>query len=143
MEENQSLLELQVDREASTNLMEVSRWGKFLGLLILIGVGLVIILCLFLWGRMARTLIPADEIDSSSRSLMQIILIGALVIAGAVVGILMSFLIKAGTRIRLGIQNRDQLLFNSGLASLKNYFTMYGVIAIIGLFFSLIALLIN
>jgi hypothetical protein len=143
MEENQSLLELQVDREASTNLMEVSRWGKFLGLLILIGVGLFIILCLFLWGRMARTLIPTDEIDSSSRSLMQIALIAVIVIAGAVVGILMSFLIKAGTRIRLGIQNRDQLLFNSGLASLKNYFTMYGVIAIIGLFFSLIGLLIN
>lgn len=140
MEENQSLLDLQVDREAAQQLTEVSRWAKLLGLLISIGFGLCFLLIVILWGKFASALIPKDELDTQNVQITRIAVIVVLLIAGVIVGIMMSFLIKGANRIRLGIQNRDQLLFNSGLNSIKNYFAMYGVLALIGLFFELIAL---
>lgn len=139
MEENQSLLELQVDKEAANNLIEFSRWAKLLGLLVIIGFGLLFILMIFLWGRFA-TLFPNETTDKPSDDLARIGVIVILLIVGVIVGIMMSFLIKGANRIRLGIQNRDQLLFNSGLNSIKNYFAMYGVFALLGLFFQLLSL---
>jgi magnesium-transporting ATPase (P-type) len=143
MEENQSLLELQVDRDAATNLLEVSRWGKFLGLLVSIGIALFFVMFIIVWGAISKTLIPQEETDPQATRLGMIFAFAFLVIIGGVVVLLMSFLIKGANRIRKGIQNRDQMLFNSGLASLKNYFVMYGVLALIVLFISLLALLIN
>jgi hypothetical protein len=144
MEENQSLLELQVDRDAATNLLEVSRWGKFLGLLVSIGIGLFFVMCIVVWGALSKTMFPtADEVDPQATRLGMIFAFTFLVIIGGVVVLLMSFLIKGANRIRRGIETRDQLLFNSGLASLKNYFVMYGVLALVALFISLLALLIN
>jgi hypothetical protein len=143
MEENQSLLELQVDKDASNNLLEVSRWAKFLGILVIIGVSLIFVMILLIWSRLAPLFMTGGEINSGEETLGLVVVVIVFAIFGVIVGILMSFLIKGANRIRTGIQNRDQLLFNSGLASIKNFFTMYGVLALIGLFFSLIALLTN
>jgi hypothetical protein len=143
MEENQSLLDLQVDRDAASNLLEVSRWGKLLGLLISIGFGLFLILMVVLWGRFSSALFTRDEADSANAQMVRIVFIIVFLIIGVVLGIMMSFLIKGANRIRAGIQNRDQLLFNSGLNSIKNYFAMYGVIALIGLFFELLGLVVK
>jgi hypothetical protein len=143
MEENQSLLDLQVDKDASNNLLEVSRWAKFLGILVVIGVSLIFVMVLLIWNRLSALFITADSTNSDQERLGFIMVIIFFLIFGALVGLLMSFLIKGANRIRSGILNRDQLLFNSGLASIKNFFTMYGILALIGLFFSLIALLIN
>ena len=143
MEENQSLLELEVDKDAANNLTEVSRWGKFLGFLVCIGLGLIFLLIIFLWNKMEPILIPREDPDALSVTATRIMLIIVFLGAAAVIGILMSFLIKGANRIRLGIQNRDQLLFNSGLNSLKNYFMMYGILTLIGIFLSLLALAIQ
>jgi hypothetical protein len=140
MEENQSLLDLQVDREAAQQLTEMSRWAKFLGLLTSIGLALIFLLMIVLWSRFAALLFPRDEVDQQSLQLGRIMLIAVILIVALVVGIMVNFLIKGANRIRQGINARDQLLFNSGLNSLKNYFAMYGVIALIGLFFELLGL---
>jgi hypothetical protein len=63
-----------------------------------------------------------------------------LIIVIAIVAVLMSFLIKGANRIRAGIQNRDQVLFNNGLGNLKNFFVMYGVLAVLGMVFTLLGL---
>ena len=64
-----------------------------------------------------------------------------MIIICAVVVVLMMFLIKGANGIRNGLLNKDQITFNIGLANLKNYFVMYGILGIIGLFFALIGLL--
>jgi hypothetical protein len=137
------LLDLQVDRDAASNLTEVSRWAKLLGLLISIGFGLFFLLMIILWGRFSSLLFPKDELGTQSAQMGVIFIVAALVVIALIVGIMMNFLIKGANRIRLGIHNRDQLLFNSGLNSIKNYFAMYGVIALIGLFFELLGLVIK
>jgi len=143
MEENQSLLDLQVDRDAANNLTEVSRWSKLFALIVIIGFGLLFILIFALWGRISTTLFAKDEVDAKNVQYLRIGMIFAFLVIGTIVGIMMSFLIKGGNRIRKGILNRDQIMFNSGLGSIKNYFVMYGVIALIGIFFSLLGLAIK
>ena len=140
MEENQSFLELQVDQEAATNLTEISRWGKLLGLLTVIGLGLLFAFFIILSGKLAGYMLVKEDAKTTDVALVRIGMFIAFGIFGAILGILMSFLIKGANRIRLGLRNKDQLLFNSGLASLKNYFTMYGILMLIALFFSLIGL---
>ncbi|MEO5561822.1 MAG: hypothetical protein ABIR18_00280 [Chitinophagaceae bacterium] len=141
MEENQSFLELQVDQQASANLNEVSRWGKFFGLIVLVGMLLLFVLFTVFWTKLIGAFNALDQTDSQNVEMVRIVMIIVFVIVGVIVGIMMSFLIKGANRIRTGIRNKDQMLFNSGLANLKNYFAMYGVIAIIGIFFALIGLL--
>jgi hypothetical protein len=143
MEENQSLLDLQVDRDAASNLIEATRWGKLLGLITTIGFGLFVILIFFLWGKFSNVIFPNDEVDKKNLEMLRMAFVVVFLIVGVVLWIMMNFLIKGANRIRLGIQNRDQLLFNSGLNSIKNYFAMYGVLALLGLFFELLSLVTN
>jgi hypothetical protein len=143
MEDNQSLLELKVDTEAASNLTEACRWGKLLAILALIAFGLVVIIVLALQSVIISQFFAIDELQESNSSLIVVTLVTAFLVAGVIVGILLSFLLKATNRIRNGIQNKDQLLFNQGLASLKSYFIMYGIISIIGLVFTLFSFLNN
>ena len=143
MEENPSFLELKVDQQMSATLAEVSRWGKFLAVLVIVAIGLFFLMVILLWGRLAGQFLTLEEIQGSGADLLMAGLIVVFAIVGAIVGILMSFLIKAANRVRSGILNQDQLLFNSGLANLKNYFAMYGVLGILGLLFTFLGLLFN
>ena len=143
MEENQSFLELKVDEQLSANLTEVSRWGKFLAILVIVAIGLLFLMVILLWGRLAGQFLTLEEIQGTGADLLMVGLIVVFAIVGAIVGILMSFLIKGANRIRNGIRNNDQMLFNSGLANLKNYFAMYGVLGILGLLFTFLGLLFN
>jgi len=141
MEENQSFLELQVDKETSENLSEAARWGKLLGVMVLGAIGLLLLLVILMGRQLTSLFLTSSEMQGSSGDLFIIGLIGGVVFVGAIVGILMSFLIKGANRIRNGILRKDQILFNSGLANLKNYFAMYGILGILGLLFSMLGLL--
>jgi heme/copper-type cytochrome/quinol oxidase subunit 2 len=143
MEDNPSFPELQINQEATVRLTEASRWGKFFGILVLCGTGLFFLLVLFLWNRIAGQLLVKEDTDEQTLQILKIFVIAVVLIMGVIAGVLMSFLVKGANRIRNGIRNNDQLLFNSGLSSLRNYFSMYAVLGIIGLFFSLIGLLIR
>jgi len=143
MDENQSFLELQVDQDLSANLMEASRWGKFLAVMVIVAIGLFFLMAILLSGRLAGQFLTVEQMQGNGADLLMVGLIVGFAIIGIIVGILMSFLIKGANRIRNGIRNKDQMLFNSGLANLKNYFVMYGVLSILGLLFSFLGLLKN
>jgi len=55
-----------------------------------------------------------------------------IIIAG-IVFLLMYFLFRGSILIKKGIETKSQDMFNNGLASLKAYFMMYGILAIIAL----------
>ena len=141
MEENQSFLELQVDKEASENLTEAARWGKLLGIMVIGAIGLLLLLIILMGKQVTSQFLTTSEMQGSDGDILIIGLIGGLAFIGAIVGILMSFLIKGTNRIRHGIIRKDQILFNNGLANLKNFFAMYGILGIIGLLLSMLGLL--
>lgn len=141
MEENQSLLELEVDNEASANLTEVSKWGKFLAIIVLVALGMIVLLVAFIWSKLGTLLSTTDDMPPEAVSVTKVMIVIALLIGGAIVGVLMSFLIKGANQVRYGVVNKDQVIFNSGLANLKNYFVMSGILGILGLLFSLLGFL--
>ena len=142
MEENQSFLELQVDKGASEGLSEAARWGRLLAVMVLVALGLLLLLIIFMGKQFGELVLTTEEMQGNGGDLVMVGLIVALVFVGVIAGILMSFLIKGANRIRNGIRDKDQLLFNSGLANLKNYFAMYGILGILGLLMALLGLLI-
>ena len=136
MQEDQSILELRVDEETTANLTEVSRWAKFMGILVLVAIGLVFLMCAFLWNRIPTLFSARADADLSNQ--VKISLLIFLIFVAGVVGVLMYFLIKGANCIRAGLRNRDQYLFTIGLGYLRNYFIMYGVMGIITLLLNLI-----
>ena len=138
MEDNRSFLELQVDQQVADNLSEASRWAKLLAVIGLIGMGLLFFVLLFLRNKIAEQFLTKDEMSNESGIVGFALLAGFLFFA-AIVGVLLNFLIRGANQIRQGINSRDQYLFNRGLSNLGNYFTMYGILGILGLVFSLLA----
>jgi hypothetical protein len=135
MEENRSLLDMGVDASAQNNLIETSRWSKLMAILILVAMGLSVLMLVFAWNSMAEIMMWGPDAQGAGA-----IVAVMLIIVIAIVAVLMSFLIKGANRIRAGIQNRDQVLFNNGLGNLKNFFVMYGVLAVLGMVFTLLGL---
>ena len=138
MEENQSILELQVDQTASNSLSDASRWAKFLSIAGFVCMGLLLIFFLAMQSQIASALsrlVPGFSDFSSLGMLIAIIIIFV-----GIVCLLMYFLLRASTLIRRGIETRSQEVFNNGLASLKSFFTIYGVLSIIGLVLNLVSI---
>lgn len=138
MEENQSILELQVDQTASKNLSDVTRWAKFLSITGLVCMGVMVIFFIVMRSQIAGALsqlIPGfSEIDSFG------MLISIVVIGAGLVCVLMYFLFRGSVLIRKGIESKNQEIFNNGLASLRAYFTMYGVLAVVGLVINMVTI---
>ncbi len=138
MEENQSFLELQVDQTASKNLSDAARWAKFLSITGFVCMGLMVIFFIAMQSRITNALsqvIPGfRDIDSFG------FLVAVIIIAAGIVCLLMYFLFRGSILIKKGIETKSQEIFNNGLASLKAYFTMYGILAIIGLVSNLVSI---
>ena len=131
MEEDQSILELQVDQTASKNLSEVSRWAKFLSITGFVFMGCMLIVFIAMRSQITSTLsqvIPGfAEVNSLG------VLVAFFIIIAGIVFLLMYFLFRGSILIKKGIETKSQDMFNNGLASLKAYFMMYGILAIIAL----------
>jgi len=129
MAENQSFLELQVDQTASKNLSEVARWARFLSITGFVCMSLMVIFFVSMQSRLAAAM---SQIVPGFSDLNGIGVLLTIIIIAAVVGcLLLYFLFRGSTLIKRGIETKNQEVFNSGLASLKAYFTMYGILAIV------------
>ena len=129
--DDQSILELQVDQTASKNLSEVSRWAKFLSITGFVFMGCMLIVFIAMRSQITSTLsqvIPGfAEVNSLG------VLVAFFIISAGIVFLLMYFLFRGSILIKKGIETKSQDMFNNGLASLKAYFMMYGILAIIAL----------
>ena len=138
MEENQSILELQVDQTASKNLSDATRWAKFLSITGFACMGLMVIFFIAMQSQITSALsqvIPGfSNIDSFG------ILMAVIIIVAGIVGLSMYFLFRGSILVKKGIETKSQEIFNNGLASLKTYFIIYGIIAIIGLISNLVSI---
>jgi hypothetical protein len=131
MEENsqEPLMDLSVDHYAANSLNETARWTKFISIVGLIGVALLL-LCLLFAGTVITTLtskmMPGFENYTG-------IIISAFIVVVAILGLMVSLLYRFATNIKKGIETNDQELFNKGLGSLKIYFIISGVFAVLSL----------
>lgn len=138
MQENvqESMLEMHLDYDGGNILRETVRWSRFLSVVSLIGLGI----CLLVMLLMGRVLLAAfSQLFPGIEGFAGVLLIFCLLIVG-IVGVLVWMLYRFSTLTRRGIEMQDQAVFNQGIKSLKIYFLMSGIFAIIGLVINLISL---
>ncbi|MBO9660762.1 MAG: hypothetical protein J7527_18210 [Chitinophagaceae bacterium] len=138
MEDNQSLLDLQVDDQTAVQLHETSKWAKFLAISVLSALGLFTLILIGVWGGLDAFFREIDTYDQNSMQMLKVVIGITMIFVIAIVVILMTFLIKGANAIRRAMVQKDPVLFNTGLAHIRNYFAMTGVIALLGLVLKLI-----
>lgn len=137
MEQNfdKPLFDLQLDHEAGSHFHESSKWAKFLSVVYFIAIGLVLLVLVFA----ATAMIKAFQEYRPDFAGAGGFLVAAVIIALAL-GFFTTFLLfRFATLIKQGIERQDQIIFNKGLQALKNYFMIYGVIAMLTLIFSIVS----
>ena len=135
MDENQSILELQVDQTASKNLSDATRWAKFLSITGFVCMGLMLIVFIAMQSQIISTL---SQVIPGFTEITGGMFIAVIVAAALIVCTLLYFLFRGSILIKKGIETKSQETFNAGLASLRAYFIMYGILAIMGLISNLV-----
>jgi predicted lysophospholipase L1 biosynthesis ABC-type transport system permease subunit len=138
MQENveESLLEMHLDYDGGNILRETVRWSRFLSIVGFVGAGLFI-LVMALLGNTLMTIysrmLPGIEAFAG------IIIVAFLLLFG-ILGVMAWMLYRFSSLTRKGIEMQDQAIFTQGLKSLKVYFLISGIFAILGLLFNLFSL---
>lgn len=142
MEENQSILGMEVEPQGRANLTEVARWGKFLAIVGYVFMGIFVLMLAFAWNSFMNAFTGSypDPYSSSIMSASSGFFLVIIVLFLGIFFTLLFFLLRGATRIKTGLRDNDQAVFNSGLANLRNYFIMFGVLSILRVLFSLMAL---
>jgi hypothetical protein len=140
MEENKSLFGLPVDAEAATSLNDTGRWAKFLSVVGFCFMGLMLLLFALFGSNITGTVSNIFEFNASG--IMDVFIV-VIIFFASIAALLLYFLFKGANNIRKGMRYNDQLILNDGLANLRNFFVMYGVISVIFLGFQLFGLFQN
>jgi hypothetical protein len=129
-------LDLNVDYDAGNLLKDTSRWTKFIAVVGIIGVAMMLLVLLlggsYLVGLYSRIL-PGIE---AYTGLVVFVMVLFMIVLGTMVFLLYQF----SNLVRRGIEIQDQELFNKGLYSLRIYFIMSGLFAILALIGNLVNL---
>jgi len=119
--EKPSIFQLSVDENTSQHLSEIAKWGKFLGIIGFIGLGLILVAWLVVVSLMSWRL---GGSSTFFLSFIYVIFVGLYVYP-------VLTLYKFGKGMKSAILNNDQILMNNALRNLKNCFQYLGILTII------------
>ena len=129
--------ELIIDGASAASLKETAMWGRFLGILGFIYSGIISVLAVFS-GFFFEKLIPKTELNKAA--LIGGVFIGVFYFFIAVVVFFMSmYLFKFGNKAQVALKNNDQESLVESLKNLRLYFRFIGVITLISLIFTALA----
>lgn len=141
MDENRSLFGMELDHPGSEEMIDISRWIKMFGILLISITFLALMAFLVGWRSVAELISEEMNVGGSESKMALMVIVCVLVIVAAVVGIMAFFLLRGSGRIRTAIRMKDQVLFNNGLGDVKTFFVIYGSFSILGLVGSIFSLL--
>ena len=128
----QPLLDLEVDPQVSRSFREAIRWAKFIAIVAAVFLGIILIGVILGGAKLADNLAyTLEEYQSPYASIVAgglVLLVAVAVVIGAVV---LFFMFRFCSQIKAGLEREEQSLFISGLRSLRNYFTVVGVVSIL------------
>lgn len=130
-------LGLQMDSEVRQQLSVAGKWSKFISILIFICCGILLIAGLAGGGDIVRELQNISPVYKNFSALEGGILIGIVVFVVLILVIMYYFLFNFSAKIKTALLSENSRELNSGLKSLKIYFIITTIIAIISLLGSL------
>lgn len=122
---------LSISHDGGNYLNEASRWCRFLAIVGLIGLGIVFLILIASGSAIFSSfeqIVPGFNAGLAGSAILAIFAV-VLVFAGGMLFLLLRF----ATLTRRALQLRSQELFGKGISSLKLYFIIYGVLAVLGL----------
>ena len=133
MEQNPGapLLDFSVTPEMGGNLRETARWTKFLSIVTIIG--LILLLIGMIAASSVLTPMLSQVLPGMAGAALSGVIFGILGVALVIGGILVFLLYRFSTTMKSAIELNDHAMFNKALRSLKTYFLIYGVFAILAL----------
>lgn len=131
----ESLLDLEVDPLTSRSLRETTRWTKFIAIVYAVILGILLVVGIIGGASFADGVVSAlENYEFPFASIVGNALLLILFVAVAIGGVLLFFLFKFSAQTKAGLDRQEQIQFNGGLKSLRNYFIIYGVIVILNFF---------
>lgn len=143
MEQEQSpnLFTLEVDDISSENLVGLGKWARFSAIAGIVGVGLVALLFVLIGPRILEAFMGPGALSDQGLVGAGTVLLVLVVMAFAMAATLLYLLLTGATYIKQGVQRKNQLLFNKGLANLKIYFIIYTILSALGFVFNIFKLI--
>ena len=122
------LLEMHLDYDGGNTLQETVRWSKFLAIVGIVGLGIYLIAVLIGSAYIAALFQQAWGVEGGGIAALAIFFI-VLILAILIFVVIMLYRFSVLTR--RGIETQDQATFNRGLKSLKIYFVINGIFAVL------------
>lgn len=145
-EQKPSLLELQIDDVAVPSLKETAKWTKFLSITCIVFIVLMV-LCALLASSTIATIFARMSAYSgdggmgiAAGALTGGIIMGVMLVFAVVLAVVTYFLYAFSTQVRKAVDFNNQPALEKGIASLKNFFMVAGILGILSLLSSLMAL---
>ena len=136
MEDRQDLFSLQIDHQGREEFVEVSRWSKLMGIVVLCMLGIGFFIMVFAWRKLGFAIALSSPGDADRLLGFAAVMFG---LVGVVIGTMIFFLIRGANRIRMAVRTQDRGLLNRGLGDVRSYFAIFGVISLLALFFNLLS----
>ena len=138
MQEQETLFERKISEETGYQFRELSKWIRLFVILSGLSVLIVIFFLAFKFDSILELLNKQREIVDRTALLIGVFVGGFFILAFA--GIMLFFVARAGRRIRNGLDQSSQELFNGGLNDLKTFFVIWGAWGILSLLSVLLTL---
>ena len=117
--------ELSISKEIGNYLLETSKWGKFLAIIGYIGMGLLILLALFMMFGLSH-LSPFSAMPYPMGIFGFIYIIMAVIYYFPV-----TYLYKFSIQMKQGLLSNDSMTVSSGFQNLKSLFKFMGILTIV------------
>lgn len=129
-----SMLELQVDASSCESLENGSWWARFIGIVSIIL--LFVVICLLIFALNTPALETLEY--RLNYSGLAAIIWGVIAVCMLIFGALVTFLLNFAAKTNRAVKEMNQDMLESGISSLKIYFIILGVIAILTLVITII-----
>jgi hypothetical protein len=131
--------EMHVDYDGGNILKETVRWTKFISIVGFVGIGLMGLVIIILGFAGSAIFAYYEQIIPGIAAYQAIVIMFCVIFLG-IFAFLVVKLYRFSTLTRKAIEVQDQDMFNKGLQALKVYFTVGGIIAVVGLLINLVSL---
>ena len=136
-EQQVSLFDLQIDDAGAGFLKETAKWAKFISIIFALCV-LIMLLAFSFAGPAIMTAFNRVGYTGGLFNAAGSVIIILVIIFAAVFAFLTYTLFTFSQQTKKAVEFQDQAALEKGIASLKNYFLIGGIIAVLGIIGSLI-----
>lgn len=146
MEQNQpdklTDMHVQIDEQARLHLQNMSKWTKFLSVLVFVGCGLAVIGAIAAGSTMINVFeqfMPGNSLVGSLGG----VIAAVLAVVALLVGFIYYFLFQFSVKVKSGLATEQSDLLVAGLNSMRTFFTITVILGAVSIFFTLMSFFIS